>query len=205
MLLGGCLGDLMDQVKDGVVDLLMIVVGYIFGCFLCIEVFEFLFMMINFVVILLVFQQMVDEDFQDNEYLDVKVFGVWVYGFGVIYLIDLIEKLEDMKGKILCGLICVINDMLLELGVEFVGMFVFVILEVMFKGVINGIVILWEVMLVLCLLELVGYYIEFIGFEVFYIVMIVLVMNKDKYNVLFDDLCVIFDVELGVKFFEFVL
>lgn len=203
MSLGGRPGDLMDQAKDGVVDLSMTVVGYTPGRFPRTEVFELPFMMTNPVATSLAFQQMVDEDFQDNEYSDVKVLGAWVHGPGVIHSTDPIEKLEDMKGKTLRGPTRVINDMLSELGAEPVGMPVPAIPEAMSKGVINGTVIPWEVTSALRLSELVGHHTEFTGPEALYTATIVMVMNKDKYNALPDDLRAILDAESGAKLSEF--
>ncbi|MGB7286647.1 MAG: C4-dicarboxylate ABC transporter, partial [Salaquimonas sp.] len=84
MALGGRPPELMDQARDGVVDLSMTVVGYTPGRFPRTEVFELPFIMTDPVGTSLAFWDMVERDFQQNEYADLKVLGAWVHGPGVI-------------------------------------------------------------------------------------------------------------------------
>jgi len=203
MSLGGRPPELMDQARDGVVDLSMTVVGYTPGRFPRTEVFELPFMMTNPVATSLAFWQMVEEDFQSNEYADFKVLGAWVHGPGVIHSIDPINSLEDMRGKTVRGPTRVINDMLSELGGTPVGMPLPAIPEAISKGVINATVIPWEVTPAVRLTELVSNHTEFTGPESLYTATIVLVMNKAKYEALPDDLKAIIDAESGAKLSEF--
>ncbi|APE44014.1 C4-dicarboxylate ABC transporter [Sulfitobacter alexandrii] len=203
MSLGGRPPELMDQARDGVVDLSMTVVGYTPGRFPRTEVFELPFMMTSPVATSLAFWQMVEDDFQSNEYAEFKVLGAWVHGPGVIHSIDPIEKLEDMKGKTVRGPTRVINDMLSELGATPVGMPLPAIPEALSKGVINATVIPWEVTPAVRLTELVSNHTEFSGAESLYTATIVLVMNKAKYDALPDDLKAILDAESGAKLSEF--
>jgi TRAP-type C4-dicarboxylate transport system substrate-binding protein len=151
----------------------------------------------------LAFWEMVETDFQDNEYADLKVLGAWVHGPGVIHTIDPVTKLEDMKGKTLRGPTRVINDMLSELGATPVGMPLPAIPEALSKGVVNGTVIPWEVTPSIRLTELVKNHTEFGGPEALYTATIVLVMNRAKYDALPDDLRAILDAESGAKLSEF--
>jgi len=203
MSLGGRPPELMDQARDGVVDLTMTVVGYTPGRFPRTEVFELPFMMTNPVATSLAFWEMMESDFQGNEYSDVKVLGAWVHGPGVIHGKDPITKLEDFKGRTVRGPTRVINDMLSELGAEPVGMPLPSIPEAMSKGVINATVIPWEVTPAVRLSELVSNHTEFTGPESLYTATIVLVMNKDRYNALPDDLKAILDAESGAALSEF--
>jgi len=199
MSLGGRPPELMDQARDGVVDLSMTVVGYTPGRFPRTEVFELPFMMKDPVATSLAFWEMVDTDFQENEYKDVKVLGAWVHGPGVIHTKEPMTKLEDMKGQTLRGPTRVINDMLSELGAEPVGLPLPAIPEALSKGVIGGTVIPWEVTPAVRLSELVSNHAEFMGDEALYTATIVLVMNKAKYEALPDDLRAIVDAESGAK------
>lgn len=199
MALGGRPPELMDQARDGVVDLSMTVVGYTPGRFPRTEVFELPFMMKDPVGTSLAFWEMVDSDFQSNEYSDLKVLGAWVHGPGVVHTKDPMTKLEDMKGKTLRGPTRVINDMLSELGAEPVGLPLPAIPEALSKGVVNGTVIPWEVTPAIRLSELVTNHAEFSGDEALYTATIVLVMNKAKYEALPDDLKAILDAESGAK------
>ena len=203
MALGGRPPELMDQARDGVVDLSMTLVGYTPGRFPRTEVFELPFMMTNPVATAKAFWEMVETDLQANEYADVKVLGAWVHGPGVIHTADPVTKLEDMQGKTMRGPTRVINQMLSELGAEPVGMPLPAIPEALSKGVVNGTVIPWEVTPSIRLTELVTNHTEFTGPEALYTATIVMVMNKAKYESLPDDLREILDAESGEKLSAF--
>lgn len=199
MSLGGRPPELIDQARDGVVDLSMSLVGYTPGRYPRSEVFELPFMMTDPVATSLAFWEMMESDFQNNEFADVKVLGAWVHGPGVIHSLEPILKLEDMQGKTMRGPTRVINDMLSELGATPVGMPLPAIPEALSKGVINGTVIPWEVTPSIRLTELVDNHLEFGGPEALYTATIVMVMNKAKYEALPDDLRAILDAESGAK------
>lgn len=203
MSLGGRPPELMDQARDGVVDMIMTVVGYTPGRFPRTEVFELPFMMTDPVATAKAYWEMVETDFQDNEYSDVKVLGAWVHGPGVIHSTDGVNSLEDMGGLTVRGPTRVINDLLSELGAEPVGMPLPAIPEAISKGVVNSTVIPWEVTTAVRLSELVSNHTEFSGDESLYTAAIVLVMNKDSYNNLPDDLRAIIDAESGEKLSAF--
>ena len=203
MALGGRPPELLDQARDGVVDLAMTVVGYTPGRYPRTEVFELPFMMKNPVGTSRAFWEMVETDFQESEYQDVKVLGAWVHGPGVIHTKDPVTKLEDMKGKTLRGQTRVINEMLSELGATPVGMPLPAIPEALSKGVVNGTVIPWEVTPSIRLAELVSNHAEFSGDEALYTATIVLVMNKAKYDALPDDLKAILDEKSGAALSTF--
>lgn len=198
MALGGRPPQLMDQAQDGVVDIIMTVAGYTPGRFPRTEVFELPFMMTDSIATSLAFQQMVEEDFQSNEYGRVKVLGAWVHGPGVIHTATGVTKLEDMQGKKVRGPTRVINNLLGELGATAVGMPVPAIPEALSKKVIDGTVIPWEVTPAVRLSELVSNHTEFSGKEALYTTAIVTVMNKAKYDSMPDDLKAILDANSGM-------
>lgn len=203
MSLGGRPPELIDQARDGVVDMSMTVVGYTPGRFPRTEVFELPFMMTNPVATASAYWEMVETDFQNNEYADVKVLGAWVHGPGVIHSQDGVKSLEDMQGLTMRGPTRVINDLLSELGAEPVGMPLPAIPEAISKGVVRGTVIPWEVTTSIRLSELVSHHTEFSGTESLYTAAIVLVMNKARYEALPDDLRAILDAEAGAKLSSF--
>lgn len=199
MSLGGRPPELMDQARDGVVDLIMTVVGYTPGRFPQTEVFELPFMMTSPVATSRAFWQLVESDLQEGEYADVQVLGAWVHGPGVIHSKDGVTSLEDMKDKKVRGPTRVINDLLGELGAVPVGMPLPAIPEALSKGVINATVIPWEVTPAVKLSELVGKHTEFSGKESLYTATIVLVMNKAKYDSLPADVREAIDAQSGEK------
>ncbi len=203
MALGGRPPELMDQARDGVVDISMTVVGYTPGRFPRTEVFELPFMMTNPVATAAAYWEMVETDLQSNEYKDVKVLGAWVHGPGVIHTKDGVSSLEDMDGLTMRGPTRIINNLLSELGAEPVGMPLPAIPEALSKGVVKGTVIPWEVTPAIRLSELVGNHTEFSGDEALYTAAIVLVMNQAKYDAMPDDLKAILDAESGAKLSTF--
>ncbi len=203
MSLGGRPPELMDQARDGVVDLAMTVVGYTPGRFPRTEVFELPFMMTNPVATAKAFWELVETDLQNNEYKDVKVLGAWVHGPGLIHSADGVKSLEDMQGLTVRGPTRIINDLLSELGAEPVGMPLPAIPEALSKGVVRGTVIPWEVTTAIRLSELLEHHTEFSGEEALYTAAIVLVMNKARYEALPDDLRAILDAESGAKLSAF--
>jgi TRAP-type C4-dicarboxylate transport system substrate-binding protein len=199
MALGGTPPQLIDQARDGVADIVMTLTGYTPGRFPRTEVFELPFMMTSPVATSKAFWTMVSEDFQNNEYKDMKVLGAWVHGPGVIHTSGGIKKLEDMKGKKLRGPTRIINDLLKELGAVPVGMPLPAVGEALSKGVVDGTVIPWEVTPAIKLAELVKKHTEFGGKESFYTATIVMAMNKAKYEALAPDLKAVLDAESGLK------
>ncbi|MGR3344890.1 MAG: TRAP transporter substrate-binding protein [Paracoccaceae bacterium] len=203
MALGGRPPELMDQAQDGVVDIIMTLGGYTPGRFPRSEVFELPFMMTDPVATALAYQQMVEDDFQQNEFSDVKILAAWVHGPGVIHTFGGVYKLEDMAGKKVRGPTRVINDLLKELGATPVGMPVPAVPEALSKRVIDGTVIPWEVTPALKLSELVSKHTEFGGDTALYTATFVLAMNKARYESLPDDLRAALDSVSGAHLSEF--
>jgi TRAP-type C4-dicarboxylate transport system substrate-binding protein len=146
---------------------------------------------------------MVESDFQGNEYSDVQVLGAWVHGPGVIHSQNGVNTLEDMQGLTLRGPTRIINDLLGELGAEPVGMPLPAIPEAISRGVVQATVIPWEVTTAIRLSELVSNHTEFSGNEALYTAAIVLVMNKPRYEGLPEDLRAILDEQSGAALSTF--
>ncbi len=200
MSLGGKPGDLYDQARDGVVDISLTLTGYTPGRFPRSEVFELPFMMTDVVATGRAYNQMIAEDFQSNEFADAQILAGFVHGPGVIHTIDGVHKLEDMKGKQMRAPTRLITDLVGELGSTPVGMPLPAIPEALSKGVINGTVIPWEITPSIKLAELVHHHTEFKSKEALYTASFVLVMNKDRYAGLPDDLKAILDEKTGDHF-----
>lgn len=203
MSLGGRPPELMDQARDGVVDLSLAIVGYTPGRFPRTEVFELPFMMTNPVATAKAYWEMVETDWQSNEYKDVKVLGAWVHGPGLIHTKDGVGSLEDMAGLTIRAPTRIMNNLLAELGAEPVGVPLPAVPEAISKGVIKGAASGWEVTSSIRLAEILSNHTEFSGDEALYTATIVLVMNKAKYDALPDGLRAILDAESGAKLSAF--
>ncbi|MCJ2877396.1 TRAP transporter substrate-binding protein [Rhizobium pusense] len=199
MALGGRPSDVIDQARDGVVDLSFSIVGYTPGRFPRTEVFELPFMMTDPVSTSLAFWEMMDTDFSKNEFASVKVLAAWVHGPGVLHTVKPVMRREDLKGMTIRGPSRTVNALLTELGATPIGMPVQSLPEALSKGVVGGATLPWETTPSVRLAEMVKNHTELAGPEAMYTATIVLVMNKERYAALPADLRAILDAETGAK------
>lgn len=197
MALGGTPPALMDQARDGIVDIVMTLPGYTPGRFLRSEVFELPFFMTDPVATGTAFWDLIESDLQEAEFADVKVLSGWVHGPGLLHTKKEVASLEEMAGLQVRGPTRLTNALLEELGATPVGMPFPSIPEALSKGVVDGTMLPWEVAAAVKLPELVGYHTEFGGNEALYTTAIVLVMNQARCNSLPEDLRAIIDRESG--------
>ncbi|NRB02134.1 MAG: TRAP transporter substrate-binding protein [Rhodobacteraceae bacterium] len=181
MQLGGTPPQLIDQARDGIVDVVWTVVGYTPGRFPRTEVFELPFMMTNASAASKAFWQMFESHMESTEFADLKILGTWVHGPGLIHSKDPVASVEDLRGVKIRGGSRTVNNLLVELGATPVGMPVPAVPESLSKGVIDATTIPWEVTAALKVPELVGNHTEF-GEESLYTLTFVLAMNKAKYD-----------------------
>ena len=203
MALGGKPADLYDQAVDGVVDIIQVLPGYTPGRFPRTEVFELPFLMQDPVATSRALMKMIEDDFSQNEYADVKVLGAWVHGPGVVHSNKPVLKLEDMAGLQIRTPTRLAGEMLKLLGATPVGMPLPAVPENLAKSVINGALIPWDVTPSIKLAELVKNHTELSGAEAIYTATLITVMNKDSYESLPDDLRAILDTKSGDYFAEF--
>lgn len=199
MQLGGRPPELMDQVTDGVVDIIWTVVGYTPGRFPRTEVFELPFISSDAAATSAAYWELFEKDMKDNEFKDVHVLGTWVHGPGLLHSEDPIKTPADLKGMKIRGGTRTINMMLTQLGATPVGMPVPAVSEALSKGVINGTTIPWEVAGPLKVAELVKNHTEFTG-NALYTLTFVMAMNKAKYESLSDDQKKAIDDNSGAAF-----
>lgn len=199
MQLGGKPPQLIDQVIDGAIDITWNVVGYTPGRFPSTEVFELPFFVQDARPASGAFWQMLEGSIAEKEFGAVEVLGGWVHGPGYLHTKEPVSTPSDLNGMKVRGASRQINALLKQLGATPVGMPVPAIPEAMSKGVIDGTSLPWEVTKSLKISELVGNHTEFTG-PMMYTVSFVLVMNKDKYASLPDDMKKAFDDNSGLEF-----
>jgi TRAP-type C4-dicarboxylate transport system substrate-binding protein len=202
MQLGGSPPELIDQVQDGVADVVWTVVGYTPGRFPQTEVFELPFMMTDARAASRAYWEMFETHMKDTEFKDVHILGTWVHGPGLLHTKDPVVEPSDLQGMKIRGGSRSINALLTELGATPVGMPVPAVSEGLSKGVIDGTTIPWEVTTALKVPELVSNHTEFTG-NALYVLTFVLAMNKEKYESLPDDLKKVIDDNSGVEFSVF--
>ncbi|MEZ5479609.1 MAG: TRAP transporter substrate-binding protein [Thiolinea sp.] len=202
MQLGGKPPELIDQVIDGVADVVWTVSGYTPGRFPQTEVFELPFMMTNAEATSRAYWKLAEEKMMDKDFKDIKVVGLWVHGPGLIHSKEPIRTIEDLNGVKLRAPTRVTNMMFSELGATPVGMPVPAVPEGLSKGVIDATVIPWEVTGALKVPELVKNHTEF-GDASLYTTTFIFAMNKAKYESLPDDLKKVIDDNSGIEFSAF--
>jgi len=197
MALGGRAGDLIDQARDGVVDIALTLPGYTPGRFPRSEVFELPFIMTDSVATSRAFNRLIETDLQTSEYRGVKIIAGWVHGPGVIHSLMPIARLEDMRGRQVRGPTRVVNDLLAELGASPVGMPLPNVPEALAKGVVSAAVLPWEVTPSIKLAELVRHHTEFGPHRALYTATFVLAMEQRRYDRLPADIRDVLDAHSG--------
>lgn len=198
MQLGGRPADLVDQVKDGVVDLIWTVIGYTPGRFPKTEAFELPFMVTTAEATSLAFQDYYEKHLKD-ELKDYHVLAVHTHGPGLIHTIGSkpVKSLDDMKGLKLRGTSKVVNQMLEAMGASAIGMPVTAVPESLSKSVIDGTVVPWEVTPSIKIAELAPNHTQFSGKYGLYTGTFLFAMNKDSYDAMPDDLKKVIDANSG--------
>ena len=193
MQLGGSPASLIDQVEDGVVDLVWTLPGYTAGRFPTTEVFELPFMSGQAEAS----SQALCEfygTYLGEEYSDVKVITLHTAGAGVFHMNGSpIERLEDMRGQQIRAPNRITTEAIALLGGEPIGMPVPQVPESLSRGVIDGALLPWEVTVPLRVAELVDSHTDFDSEHGFYTSTFLLAMNPQSYANLPEDLQAVID------------
>lgn len=198
MSLGGTPPQLVDQVTDGVVDMIWTVIGYTPGRFPATEAFELPFMVTTGEATSKAFHEYC-EKYCMEEFAGMKVIAFHTHGPGLIHSKNPVDTLESMQGVKIRGGSRVINQMLEALGSTPIGMPVPAVSEALSKGVIDATTIPWEVTPSLRVSELVKNHTGFTGDEGLYTQTFVFAMNQASYDALPDDMKAIIDANSGIE------
>ncbi len=199
MQLGGRPPELVDQVVDGVADIIWTLPGYTPGRFPRTEVIELPFLVKDAESASRALYTLGEKYMFDTEYADYKVLALFTHGPGLIHSKEPITLPSDLAGVKLRAPTRVTNIMTTNLGATPVGMPVPAVPESLSKGVIDATIIPWEVTGALKTSELVQNHTEFPG-EALYVAAFLIAMNKDVYEALPDDLKAIIDANSGLEF-----
>ncbi len=198
MALGGTPPELMDQVMDGVADIIWTVNGYTPGRFPRTEVFELPFMVADARAASSALWTMYEEHMQDD-FAGVHMLGMWVHGPGMFHTNRPVVHPSDLQGMKIRGGSRGVNDLLALVGAEAVGLPVSGVPEALSRGVIDGTTIPWEVTTALHIPELVHNHTEFEGPSL-YVLSFSFAMNQDSYDALPADLQAVIDQNSGLEF-----
>ncbi len=198
MSMGGTPAQLVDQVKDGVADLVITLPGYTAGRFPVMEVFELPFMTNSAEV-----GARAAWDFHNKyapkEFAGTKLIAMWIHDEGYVHTREKpIKTLADFKGLKMRAPTRQTNKLLAALGASPVGMPLPSIPDAVSKGTIDGFLLPWEVMPSLKLQEMVKFHSETDPSRpALYSSVFIFGMNQAKYDSLSPDLKKVIDNNSG--------
>ena len=200
MQLGGKPPALYDQIRDGVIDCGWALPAYTPGRFPETEVFELPFMTsLSAEASSKAFYEFYEKHATER-LSDIHVVAVHVHGPGVVHKKgDPIMANADFNGLKLRGPSRQANALLKTLGATPVGMPVPAFPEALSKGVVDGGVIPWEIVVPLKVHELADSNTEIGGDRALYNTTFIWGMNKAKYDSLPDDLKAVIDANSGIE------
>ena len=198
MQLGGTPPMLFDQIRDNIIDGGWAIPGYTPGRFLATEVFELPFIGSNNAEATSRALWDFYEKYMAEELSDVKILAVHVHGPGAFHTKDVtIDSVDDFKGLKLRAPTRIASKALEALGATPVGMPVPQLPESVSKGVVDGGVIPFEIVLPLKMHELANSHTIVGGDRALYNTVFIYGMNKSAYDRLPDDLKAVIDANSG--------
>lgn len=198
MQLGGSPTALYDQIRDNVIDGGWALPSYTPGRFPAAEVFELPFMSSTSAEGTSKALWEFYEKYLTDVFKDIKVLAMHVHGYGVIHTKNkAVRSLADMKGLKLRTPSRVSSQFLQAAGAIPIGMPLPAFPEALSKGVVDGGIIPWEVVLPFKINELANNHTMMSGNRALYNTVFIWGMNLDRYKSLPKDLKEIIDNNSG--------
>jgi TRAP-type C4-dicarboxylate transport system substrate-binding protein len=200
MQLGGTVPQLIDQVEDGVVDVIWTLPGYSPGRFPRTEVFELPFMIRDAGGASQALWDYVHR-YDMAEFSKMHLLALHVHGGGVFHTINRpVKRQRDLHGMKMRAPTRQTTRFMAILGATPIGMPVTQVPEALAKGVIDGTLLPYEVMPAFKVDELTRYHSEPGPDQPkIYTSVFVLAMNKARYDALPEDLRKIIDANSGIE------
>ena len=201
MSMGGTPPQLVDQVKDGVADLVITLPGYTAGRFPALEVFELPFMTNSAEGGARAAWDYLQK-YAVKEFPGTKILAIWVHDEGYVHTREKqVKVLADFKGLKMRAPTRQTNKLLAMLGASPVGMPLPAVVDAVSKGTIDGFLLPWEVMPSLKLQEMVKFHSETDPSRAaLYSAVFVFAMNQAKYDSLPADLKKVIDNNAGAAY-----
>ncbi|QDF97910.1 C4-dicarboxylate ABC transporter [Azoarcus sp. DD4] len=197
MQLGGTPPQLLNQVRDGVADIVWTLPGYTPGRFPTSEVFELPFITTTHEASSRAMWDFVQK-YSMNEFAGMKPLATWVNGPNVLHFRDKqVKTLDDIKGMKVRAPSRLGNKLLAALGATPVGMPVPQMAESLSKGVIDGALVPWEVVPATKTHELTKFHAESGVEHAMTTATMIYVMNQKKYDSLSPELKKVIDNNSG--------
>ncbi len=200
MQLGGTPPQLLNQVRDGVADVVWTLPGYTPGRFPVSEVFELPFITTTHEASARAMWDFVQANAM-NEFAGIKPLALWVNGPNVLHFRDKqVKTMEDLKNMKVRAPSRLGNKLLTSLGATAVGMPVPQMAESLSKGVIEGALVPWEVVPATKTHELTKFHAESGSARAMTTATMIYVMNQKKYDSLPPELKKVIDNNSGREF-----
>ena len=197
MSLGGTPPQLLNQVRDGVADIVWTLPGYTPGRFPITEVFELPFFSTSYEATSRALWDFI-EGSAASEFAGLRPIATWSAGPYLLHFRNKqVNALEDLKGLKVRTPSRLGNKMLAALGATPVGMPAPQMTEGLAKGVIDGALLPWEVVPALKIQELTKYHAEPTGKIALSTATTIFVMSQKKYDSLPADLKKVIDDNSG--------
>lgn len=198
MQLGGKPPDLINQLRDGVVDIVATRPGFSPERFPKTEVFELPFVSAAGEPTSKAFWELYETSLAD-EYRDYKVLATWVDGPTSLHLKGkTVRKIDEVRGLKLSFPNRFTNQFVLRLGAIPVGLPPASVPAALAQGVIDGAILPWNAVLSDGIVDAAGAHTEFSMDRAISTSTFVLAMNKGKYESLPDDLQAVIDKNSGI-------
>lgn len=200
MQIGGTPGQLFDQAKDGVADIVWTLPGYTPGRFPKSEVFELpLFVQSGEQASRAAWEY--GQKHLVDEFRGVKLLSVHTHDAGLLHMVKKpVRTMDDLRGEKLRAPNRVANKMLTALGASPVSVPFSALHEGLSKGILDGLFITWEALPSTKINEVVKHHTEMpAGSPALYTSVIVIAMNDAKYQSMPADLRLILDRNSGME------
>jgi TRAP-type C4-dicarboxylate transport system substrate-binding protein len=200
MSMGGTPPQLVDQVKDGVADLIISLPGYTAGRFPAMEVFELPFMTNSAEAGARAAWDYLQK-YAQKEFPGTKILAIWIHDEGYVHTRDKpVKVLADFKGLKMRAPTRQTNKLLASLGAAPVGMPLPAIADAVSKGTIDGFLLPWEVIPSVKLHEMVKYHSETDPTRpALYSSVFIFGMNQARYDSLAPELKKVIDANSGAE------
>ena len=200
MQLGGTPPQLYDQVKDGVVEAGWTLPGYSGGRFPLTSVFELPFMVTTAEATTQAFQEFGEKYLQDTEFKDTHILLFHTAARFLFHMKESpITSAESFKGRKIRATNREMGAVLAALGATPIHMPIPAVPQALSKGVVEGAVLPYEVVIPIKVHELVSYHSAIEGTNGFICAAFIFAMNKKTYDGLPPDLKKIVDGNSGMN------
>ena len=197
MQLGGAPGDLVEQLEDGVVDMIWIVAGFAPGRFPGMEGVELPFMNTGTSATMSPAAMEFAETYLDREFDGIKIIAIHTTDRAILHTVDRpVRTLEDLEGMRIRVAGRFIGEAVRALGGVPVGIPLPGVYEALARGQVDGMYINWAITEPYRFYEVTGYHTDTALFQG----TLLTLMSQDAYDRLPDDLKAVIDAESGIDY-----